>query len=78
MSEDESERCEWSGWVGGASSDRAHLKSLGVTVVHERARDAHGYVDFEVKMGADAVERLDPFWGRYVWGLFPGASEPSR
>ena len=78
--DNESERrCDWSGWVGGATIDRAHLESLGVTVVQERARDAHGYVGFEVRMGPDAVDRLDPFWGRYVWGLFPcSTSEPSR
>ena len=55
------------GWIlANNAGDRRHLTSLGVVVGkwNRKVGQFEGCV-----VSQEALDRLDPYWGRYYWGL---------
>lgn len=67
----------WRGWIKHTADDTREtaadfLKGLGITVGGEYIpwERPHGHGDFDdCIVPEEALIRLQPHWGRFVWGL---------
>lgn len=53
----------WLGWLACPKDDKEELEKLGVVV------GAYKDYEFEVGMSEEILEKLQPHWGRWIWGL---------
>jgi hypothetical protein len=59
------------GWIAGAGpDDRARLEALGIEV-GPWVEDNLGGEFRDCVVSPEAMQRLDPLWPRFIWGLFP-------
>ena len=64
----------YQGTICAPESARAEITQLGVTVGPYDAANAE-FTDCEAS--DEAVDRLSPFWGVWIWSLLPVESEPA-
>ena len=61
----------WRGWIVGRKKDKTLLEQLGINITKEEPKLGGG-TEFKVEGITDeALDKLDPHWGRLVWGLNP-------
>ena len=56
----------WSGWIVIPKEDRSMLVGLGAKILSEEEVES-GSLSLQIEISD--TERLDPYWGRFVWGL---------
>ena len=54
------------GWIVALQSDRPELESLGI-ILGSFDSQVEEYQDCVVS--EEAFKKLDPLWGKYIWGL---------
>lgn len=60
---------KWRGWIIGTEADRSLLKMLSITIIKSK-REVENKVEFDVEEVTDEMlSKLDPYWGRLIWGL---------
>ena len=61
----------WRGWIVGKKEDKTLLEQLDITIAKEKS-EINGKIEFEVdEITDEALDKLDPYWGRLIWGLEP-------
>ena len=61
----------WRGWIVGKKEDKKLLEQLDIAIAKEEHK-ASGGTEFKVdEITDEALDKLDPYWGRLIWGLEP-------
>lgn len=58
----------YKGWIAADKDEGDFLKNLGVTIGKYNEKE-HQFDNCFVLY--EALEKLDPYWGRFYWGLEP-------
>jgi hypothetical protein len=62
----ETEMKTYRGWIAASADQRTELEGLGIEV-EKWCGDSETY---DVKLDAAAMDRLEPLWGLFYWGLY--------
>ena len=57
------------GWIIADKEEKSFLESLGVKIIGGYNEEEHSFDECIVT--EDVLQKLDPYWGRFYWGLFP-------
>ena len=69
-----SRKIYYEGWIIADYEDKEFLEKLGIRL----GKYNEETTSFEnCKVSLEALEKLDPYWGRFYWGLWPSESSVS-
>ena len=60
----------YTGTIACEEHETVFLSSLGITLHSLLARD-QDFLTFQCSLSQDAMLRLDPLWGRFIWAFTP-------
>ena len=61
----------WSGWITGLAKDFPAVQSIpGIELTNRQyeSGDVNAWT-FDCRIPDESMDKLDPFWGEFVWGL---------
>lgn len=63
----------WAGTITIQDGEQAEIRAMGITILGQAHEATH--VDLFVRLDDEAMTKLEPLWGRFIWFLTPEKGE---